>query len=108
MTIRFHLDENMPSAVAAGLRLRGLNVTTTHEAGLRTASDPLQLEHAFVEGRVIVTRDRDFLFLASSQLSHSGIIYWTEKRHFGNLILDLVALCEEQSAEEMVGRVAFL
>ncbi len=74
MTIRFHLDENMPSAVAAGLRLRGLDVTTTPEAELRTASDPLQLDHASAEGRVIVTRDRDFLFMASSQPSSTSRI----------------------------------
>ena len=33
-TIRFHLDENVPLAVAEGLRRRGVGVTTTSQAGL--------------------------------------------------------------------------
>lgn len=30
-TIRFHLDENCPRALADGLRRRGIDVTTTPE-----------------------------------------------------------------------------
>ncbi len=30
-TIRFHLDENCSKAIARGLRLRGVDVTTTPE-----------------------------------------------------------------------------
>ena len=32
-TIRFHLDENCSHAIAAGLRRRGIDVTTTPEMG---------------------------------------------------------------------------
>ena len=34
-TMRFHLDEHVPHAIAEGLRRRGIDVTTTVEAGLR-------------------------------------------------------------------------
>lgn len=44
--IRFHLDENVNSAVADGLRRRGVDVTATSEAGLIAASDEVQLEFA--------------------------------------------------------------
>ena len=37
--IRFHLDESVNSEVAMQLQQRGINVTTTVEAGLRTLSD---------------------------------------------------------------------
>jgi hypothetical protein len=40
--IRFHLDEHIPNAIAKGLRQRGIDVTTTVEAGLRTLSDDSQ------------------------------------------------------------------
>lgn len=33
-TIQFHLDEHMSKAIAIGLRRRGIDVTTTPEAGL--------------------------------------------------------------------------
>ena len=38
-TMRFHLDEHVPHAIAEGLRRRGIDVTTTVEAGLRGTSD---------------------------------------------------------------------
>ena len=37
-TIRFHLDEHCDPAIAAGLRLHGVDVTTTHEASLPSCS----------------------------------------------------------------------
>src|SRR5205809_5854404 len=33
-TMRFHLDEHLPHAIAEGLRRHGIDVTTTVEAGL--------------------------------------------------------------------------
>jgi len=37
--IKYHLDEHIDSAVAAGLRLRGVDVTTTIEQALDGTSD---------------------------------------------------------------------
>ncbi|MFI5458618.1 MAG: DUF5615 family PIN-like protein [Isosphaerales bacterium] len=37
--VRFHLDEHVPPAIAAGLRRRGIDVTTTSDAGLAGADD---------------------------------------------------------------------
>ena len=45
-TVRFHLDEHVGNAIAAGLRRRGIDVTTTHDAGLGGATDPAQLAYA--------------------------------------------------------------
>jgi hypothetical protein len=42
-TIRFHLDENCAHSIAAGLRRRGIDVTTTRDAGLLGATDEYQL-----------------------------------------------------------------
>jgi predicted nuclease of predicted toxin-antitoxin system len=60
-TIRFHLDENCHRAVAEGLRRRGIDVTTTSQAGLMSASDEEQIAYGVAQGRVIFTQDRDFL-----------------------------------------------
>jgi predicted nuclease of predicted toxin-antitoxin system len=62
-TIRFHLDENCHRAVAEGLRRRGIEVTTTPDVGLMSATDEQQIAFALTEGRVIFTQDRDFLRL---------------------------------------------
>ena len=37
--IRYHLDEHLDAAVAAGLKLRGVDVTTTLDQGLDGVSD---------------------------------------------------------------------
>ena len=52
--IRFHLDEHVPHAIAEGLRRRGIDVTTTVEAGLRSATDDVHLAYAVEQRRVIV------------------------------------------------------
>jgi predicted nuclease of predicted toxin-antitoxin system len=72
-TIRFHLDENGHRAIADGLRRRGVDVTTTPEVGLLSASDDEQLAHAWPNGRVILTQDRDFLRLHAAGAPHPGI-----------------------------------
>jgi hypothetical protein len=38
-TIRFHLDEHCPHAIAVGLRRHGIDVTTATDAGLLHADD---------------------------------------------------------------------
>ena len=56
-TLRFHLDENCPNAIAEGLRRRGIDVTTTPDASLISASDEEQASYALAKGRVIFTLD---------------------------------------------------
>lgn len=59
--IAFHLDENVDHAVAHGLRLRGVDVTTTTDVNLVGASDTEQLDFALRQNRVVFTQDQDFL-----------------------------------------------
>ena len=109
MEIRYHLDEHVDPAVAEGLRQRGVDVTTTVEAELTGAPDVAQLAFAAAEGRVFVTRDRDFLVLDSEGVAHAGIAFWhSRRRNIGQLVLDLVLLWRAVTAEEMHGRVEYL
>src|SRR6266545_1951420 len=57
-TIRFLLDEHCPTALAEGLRRRGIDVTTTPEVDLMGASDEEQAAFGLSEGRVIFTQDK--------------------------------------------------
>jgi len=107
--IKYHLDEHIDSAVAAGLRLRGVDVTTTIEQGLNGTSDLRQLEFARAHGRVLVTCDSDFIALANSGVPHAGIVFWAARhRRLGQVVLDLVLLSRVVTAEEMAGHVEFL
>jgi predicted nuclease of predicted toxin-antitoxin system len=60
VAIRFHLDEHISASIAAGLRRRGIDVSTAAEAGLASADDAAQLAFAISSGRVLVTQDADF------------------------------------------------
>ena len=108
-TICFHLDENGSRAIAEGLRRRGINVTTTPEAGLLGASDEMQAAYGLCEGRVVITQDRDFLRLHAASPSHSGIVYCDkDSRSIGEIIRSLVLIWEIYDPEEIAGRVEYL
>ncbi|HEV3024555.1 MAG TPA: DUF5615 family PIN-like protein [Pirellulales bacterium] len=107
--IRFHLDEHVDPAIAAALRRRGIDVTTTVEASLRTSPDEHHLEHAQAEGRVIVTHDGDFLRMDRRGTSHPGVAYCRQgERSMGQIVEMLELIWEVYSPEEMQNRVEFL
>jgi hypothetical protein len=107
--IRFHLDEHVSPAVAAGLRLRGIEVTTALEAGLGGAADSEHLAFALRERRVIVTHDRHFPQLHAVGARHAGIAYcYQQKYSVGELIRALVLLRDCLSNDEMDGSLEFL
>ncbi|MGE0537928.1 MAG: DUF5615 family PIN-like protein [Pirellulales bacterium] len=95
--------------MAAGLRRRGIDVTTTSEAGLISASDEDQFEYARRTGRVFVTFDRGFLSIAKSQQDHPGVAYqFAGAAGIGELIRKLELIWEVLDAAEIAGRVEFL
>ncbi len=92
--IRFHLDEHVDPAVAIALRRAGIDVTTTNEVGLRTKDDETHFNFARDEGRVIVTRDQDFLRLISDAADHPGIAFYTASQSLREIIEGLILICE--------------
>ena len=109
MKIRFHLDENVSNTVADGLRRRGIDVSTTPEQGLISASDEEQLAFAYSQQRVIFTQDRDFLVLHSDGNEHAGIAYCIKgSRSIGEIIRGLILVWEVLNADEIKGKLEFL
>jgi hypothetical protein len=74
--IRFQLDEHIDPAVAMQLRLRGIDVLTADEAGLRHAPDTRYFQHSRETTRVIVTYDRHFAGMHHQGFEHSGIVFF--------------------------------
>jgi predicted nuclease of predicted toxin-antitoxin system len=108
-TIRFHLDENCPPAIAEGLRRRGIDVTTTLDAGLLSTLDEDQTAHCLTEGRVIFTQDRDFLRINAAGIPHAGIAYChQQKLSIGDIIRRLTQIWEQMEPEEMRDWVIYL
>lgn len=107
--IRWHLDEHVDRAVANALRGRGIDVTTTIDAALISASDEDHVAFALREGRVIFTHDADYLRLASQGVRHAGIAYCPPNhQRIGRIIRWLTLLSDVSSNEEMVGKIEFL
>jgi hypothetical protein len=107
--IRYHLDENVTTVLASALRRAGIEVSTSQEAQLLAAPDDQQLAHAHQSGRVLVTRDHDFLRLAQFGTRHSGIAYWhPAHQSISRAVSQLTLLWRTTMAEEMVEQVFFL
>ncbi len=105
-TIRYHLDEHCPRAVASGLRRHGIDVTTAAEAGLLGAMDERHVAFALPQGRVIFTQDDDFLSLNARGIPHAGIVYCHQHtRSIGEVIAGLVLIWEVYDPPEMANRV---
>ena len=107
--IRFHLDEHIDPAIASGLRRRGIDVTTTVEAGLRGADDRDHLSFGIAQDRMIFTNDPDFLRLHSQGAEHPGIVYCHQQsRSVGQIISALELIWGVLEPEEMRNHVEFI
>jgi predicted nuclease of predicted toxin-antitoxin system len=108
-TIKFHLDDYVSPAVADGIRRRGMDVTTTIDAGLQGADDVDHIAFALPAGRVIVTHDDDYLALHAQGVRHAGIAYCHQHpRSVGQIISTLVLIWQVLEPAEMEGRVEYL
>jgi predicted nuclease of predicted toxin-antitoxin system len=108
-TIRFHLDESAPSAVAAALARRGIDVTTPQDAGLTGGTDLEHLDFCRREGRTIFTQDADFLAFHQAGEPHAGMVYCQQQsRTIGEIVRSLAQLWENCDSEEMTSRLEFI
>ena len=108
-TIRFHLDEMCDPRIAAGLSQRGIDVTTSPNAGLLGKPDEAHLQSANLEQRVVVTHDSDFLRLHAQGCQHAGIVYCPPQScSLGEMIRLLTLIWELVPAVEIRNRLEFL
>ena len=77
--MKLYLDEDISPKVSKILRKKGMDATSAHETGLVEAADEEQLAFAAVEGRAMVTRNRDDFITLTVQFfedlkPHEGLI----------------------------------
>jgi predicted nuclease of predicted toxin-antitoxin system len=107
--IRFHVDESVAGAIAAGLRRRGIDVTTPADVGLRGAADSDHLDFAYREHRVILSHDSDFLRLHTAGRPHAGIVFCRQRsRSIGQIVNSLSLLWRTTTPEKLAGAVIFI
>ena len=107
--LKFHLDEHVPPALADGLRRRGIDVTTTIDAGLSGADDVDHIAFALAEGRVIFTHDDDYLKLHAQGVRHNGISYCHQHaRTIGQILSHLLLMHQVLNSDEMKNRLEYV
>jgi len=108
-TIRFHLDESVPVAVAVALRQRGINVTTPEEAGLKGSADREHLEFCRNDRRVLVVQDSDFLAFHQAAEHHCGLVFsHQQSRSIGDIVRCLALIWELCDASEFENRLEYI
>lgn len=73
--MKFLLDQDVYALTERFLREQGHDVTTASDLGLSRAQDLDLLEVADEQGRIFVTRDRDYGNLVFVHHAGSGVIY---------------------------------
>lgn len=73
--MKIKLDENLPQDLKSLLRSCGHDVTDVPEEGLAGAADPLVLQAATAEGRLLLSFDTDFTDIRHYPVgNHNGIV----------------------------------
>jgi hypothetical protein len=109
---RFFTDEDIYAAVAAALRKREIDATSTSEADRFSQSDEAQLVYATSEGRVLVTFNvAHFASLHAAWMEHgkhhAGIVV-SSQRPIGDVLRRLLRLAGTLDADSLKDRLEFL
>jgi predicted nuclease of predicted toxin-antitoxin system len=113
VSVALFLDHNVRSAVAAGLRQRGVDVVTAFEDGSAELADESLLDRAKQLERVLFTHDDDFLAIANGWIAgkrpFAGIVYAHQCRlTVYQLIVELDMIAKVADLSDMQNRVEFL
>lgn len=113
MSLGLYMDVQVPAAITRALRRRGVEVLTAQEDGAARWLDPALLDRAAVLGRIVFTRDSDFLAEAVRRqragLPFATIVY-AHQQHvsIGRCVSDLELVARGSTAEEAMGQIIFL
>ena len=113
MSVPLYFDVHVPSAIADGLRLRGVDVVTAQEDGSAEFEDPRLLDRATELQRILVTQDEDFLHEASRRHrageAFFGIVYAHQLYvTIGECVTDLEIIAKNVEPDEWIAHVEYL
>jgi len=111
--IALYMDQHVPRAITAALRLADIDVMTAYEDGASEMPDPELLDRADELRRVLFTQDDDLLVEAAKRqregIGFGGVIYAHQLRvPIGTCIRDLEIIGKAGEPEDLKNRVQFL
>ena len=113
MSVSLYFDHHVPRSIAAGLRLRQIDVLTAAEDGAAQFEDPALLDRATALGRVLFSQDDDLLVEATRRqiegIPFGGVIYARQLHvSIGACIRDLELIAKATISADLHNRVLFL
>lgn len=113
--VRLLADENFNNAIVRGLRLRNpnLDLVRVQDVGLSGTADPVLLDWAAKQNRVLLTHDKSTIpHFAYARVKAGqpmvGVCEVSRKVPIGQAIEDLLLIAECSNAEEWVGQILYL
>ena len=113
MSITLYMDQHVPRAITAGLRLREVDVLTAYEDGASAWDDLALLDRASQLQRALFTQDDDLVAEAARRQAlrqpFSGVIY-AHQLHvsIGTCVHDLEIIAKGGEAEDLNNQLLFL
>ncbi len=108
-------DENFNNDIVRGLLRKNpdLDIVRVQDVGLRGADDPIILEWAANEGRVVLTHDAATMAYYAYErvrkgLSMPGVIEVADDLPIGRVVEDILLLAEYSDRNEWDGQVIYL
>ncbi len=103
----FLLDENIQGQVLAALRRHQINATSIDELRLKGLDDEAVWPMALRSGRVIVTKDADFLEIARGAAFHPGIVFIDGELAVRSIIRAVRFIHEASTSKQMANTIEF-
>ena len=113
MAVAFYMDEQVQDAITRGLRRRGVDVLRVQDDGHGKTDDAIILDRAMSLGRVVFTRDDDFLAIAQARqmngIPFAGVVYAKQIIvSIGTCVKDLETIAGVYNPEDMLDKVEYL
>ena len=112
--LRFLADEDFDNRILRGLILKepSLDIVTVQEVGRGGDDDPVNLQFAAQEGRVLLTHDRWIVPFVTKRIDAGdpmpGVFISPQNAPMGSIVQDLLDLALLSLDGEWEGRIVFL
>jgi predicted nuclease of predicted toxin-antitoxin system len=115
VTVRFLADDDLDADIVAGLRSRepAIEIVDVKTAGLRGTTDPVLLEIAAEQERIVVTHDRRTMVshvrerIAAGK-PNPGVFIVPQRVNIGDIVETLILVWTASRAEEWRDQVLYL